>query len=205
MEDGQILSWFEGTMEGRGIHKGLIARCWYSGVDVMGTGKLQGRGYVVERGAPVRPFNVRGTRTDSFIIVPGIYIVPFTEQTIPGSESMIAYWEIQETAENVSHLGKTKEFGFGMSDLFGPDPRGTGMGYTLAPNGDKLYWVANVDVNPGGINFATFNFAGGTGRLEAAFGGFEGEVEYQITTPDEEKPLEQELNLTYEANGSIRY
>lgn len=205
MEDGvTVRSWFEGTMEGRGIHQGLLARYWYEGVNVMETGLLSGHGYVVERGAPVRPIQVRTTHTHLATIVPGVYVQPFTGVPIDEKDiQILVYWWIKEASGNISHLGPLKENGFGIFDM--GTGKGSGMGYQTAANGDKTYWIVGVNTISGNSTRLVANYAGGTGRFEAAVGGYETIAQEEVSAPDPKNPLLLQMDFAYSASGWIRY
>jgi len=205
-QDGEtVVSSFEGTMQGRGIHEGLIARYWYKGTDVMGTGILPGHGYVVEHGAPVRPLKTRTSHTHLGMIVPGFYVIPFSPVPItdPIEMKTLIYWWVEDASGLTTHMGLGVDSGFGIFDM--ETGTGSGMGYETAANGDKIHWVAGLTGLPNEYTRLDLNFAGGTARFDAAVGGFTATFKEEVSIPDPENPMLLQVDFGYAASGWIRY
>jgi hypothetical protein len=192
------------TVAGSGDYSGLVARLTYTS----GAENLQISGYIIEaKGEPDdRPFAIRACRTEKIAFLPCVILDPTTwppaPTTDPPEVKVIAKAEILAEIGQARHLGRTSNEGLALLD----PATGvvTGMGTGTAANGDEVFWVySGTYEGETGSAEGEVHFCGGTGRFEAAIGGFG-----FTTQPVLEPTAEEQVFLTdycYRGYGAIRY
>lgn len=164
------------TLAGSGVYEGLVARLNYTPGEAPDTLKIEG--YILEaKGEPGdRPFKISACRTEKIDAVKCLELdpeswVPFD----PPIEASILRAQIESESGQATHAGRISNSGFALVD---PETHGvTGMGIATAANGDELFWVYFGTLDPTGAAAGSVHFCGGTGRFEAAIGGFDVAVE----------------------------
>src|SRR5262249_37886000 len=136
-------------------------------------------------GQGARPYYLKGLRVDRAMNIQGMVLDPLTLRPT-GTSGALAWIVIGGPGGEASYLGRTTEEGLGLLDPV------TGvcsmMGSVITAGNeqrDVLRWVAHATTDlrrPVSTNLtsavitAQVHFAGGTGRFEAATGGFNGRV-----------------------------
>ncbi len=205
-EDGHVTDHIVCTAVGSGNYEGRIAVWDYQGKDWSLGNPLNATGYIVEaKGGPADlPLLGIGSRVDRVQLVPGVFLNPANPNEVL-REGVLGRIDIQGEAQ-VSHSGRCKEQGLG---IFDPASGAvTGMGNQETANGDLISWVVGgtTTLSPDGET-AVFtglgHIAGGTGRFEAATGGFQCNFLEQMEPTDD--PLVSVARYTYRVLGKIRY
>ncbi len=191
-----VLSSFEGTMEGKGAYKGLVARYSYFGTNVSSTGVLLAKGYIIDRGIPYRPVKGTAERTEEAKVILGAFVKP--DGSAPPVPGYILEWTVNDVAVS-SHAGKGTLWGTGF--LLPATGTGTGYGLHSVANGDMANWIVQGAASMGETPHATIHMAGGTGHLGAITGAME--VNYQA--PNIEPAPIMRYGYSYDVHGALRY
>jgi hypothetical protein len=204
--DSGSADYLECTAVGSGEYEGLVARWTYSGEGFSSGLPLHASGYIVEaKGGPAaRPFLVKGSRVDQLRMVHGVFINPASGDLL--GFGVLGKVDILKGGGQGSHAGLYTEQGLGLLDP--ATGAVTAMGFETTANGDLLHWVASgiTTLSPDGqtaVFEGTVHFAGGTGRFEAASGGFNGFFEEKLEATED--PLASLAKYDYCARGTIRY
>ncbi|MHC1764443.1 MAG: hypothetical protein AB9869_09065 [Verrucomicrobiia bacterium] len=169
------------TLAGSGVYEGLVARLNYYPPDEEEEEEedtLKIEGYILEaKGGPGdRPFKISACRTEQ---IDGLECVDLQS----GALVDIIGAQIVSESGQATHAGRISNSGFALLD---PDPvthSVTGMGIATAANGDEIFWVYFGTLDPTGAAAGSVHFCGGTGRFEAAVGGFDVAVEGGLPAP----------------------
>ncbi|MCZ7635998.1 MAG: hypothetical protein M5U12_08145 [Verrucomicrobia bacterium] len=190
------------TLTGSGDYAGLVARLTYTPGAKPDTLAIEG--YIVEaKGGPGdRPLKVRACRTEQLQMLPCLELDPTTWPPIPYEPprpAAILKALITSETGQITHVGRLSNQGLSLVDPV--TGLITGTGTAKAANGDEVFWVFEGAHDPAGVPVGSVHFCGGTGRFEAAVGGFDLEVT-QGPEPAEDPWV---LELCYVGSGTVRY
>ena len=190
------------TAVGSDDYEGLVARLTYTS----GPEKLQIAGYIVEaKGGPGdRPFKVKACRTERMESLPCTVLDPLTWEPVdPAEFKTIVRLDVLSEVGQATHAGRISNDGLALLD---PESgAATGRGMATAANGDELFWVYSGSLDSEtGVAQGSVDFCGGTGRFDAAVGGFDLEdLEINPEETDEEGVFMSDY--CYSGSGTIRY
>ncbi len=197
-KDGKVVLTEVNVAVGGGAYQGLVLK--KTGERVGTSGPIYWTGYIVAGGPGDLPMRVHGSRIDRLQLIPGMLLDPHTLQPT-GQMGMLGLGSIVSCVAEATHLGHETETGVGLFDL--TTSTSSSMGTVLTANGDLLHWVASSSDLPTGETTIDVHYAGGTGLMDDATGGFGGTVKETITPTAD--PMIYLGTFSFAASGKIRY
>ncbi len=197
-KDGKVVLTEVNVAVGGGAYQGLVLK--KTGGRVGTSGPIYWTGYIVTGGPGDLPLRVHGSRVDQLQLIPGMLLDPHTLQPT-GQMGMLGLGSIASCVAEATHLGRETESGVGLFDL--TKSVSSSMGTVVTANGDLLYWVASSSDLPTGETSIDVHYAGGTGLMDDATGGFGGTITETITPTAD--PMIYVGTFSFTASGSIRY
>lgn len=196
LEDGHFITSVTAVGVGRGGYEGLEARWDYAATDAPAGEPLLGTGYIIEaKGKPGdRPMKWRASRTEEFVIHPGIFLPSGT----PGA---MGTFNLLSDVGVGTHFGRSVNTGIGLLDM--ATGRISGYGRLTTASKDEVFWVVTgtAELVGGGGATCVVHFAGGTGRFEAAVG----DMTENLTVEWEGEFPVFHADYSYTGSGTVRY